>query len=58
MSNDTYTVSELAKRWHVHEITLRRKLENGKLPGFKIGNAWRVTAAVVDAVEQNTLPIE
>lgn len=58
MQYDTYTVAKLAKRWHVHEITLRRKLETGKLPGFKIGNAWRITAAVVAAVEQNTLPIE
>lgn len=56
MDNTTYTVADLAKRWHVHEITLRRKLEDGRLPGFKIGNAWRITAAVVDAVEQNTLP--
>ena len=58
MEYDTYTPADLAERWHIHIITVRRMLENGKLPGFKIGNAWRITAAVVAAVEQNTLPIE
>lgn len=56
MQADTYTPADLAERWHVHIITIRRMLERGTLPGFKVGNAWRVTAAVVDAYEANTLP--
>lgn len=55
--NTTFTPADLAERWHLHVITIRRMLESGKLPGFKVGNTWRVTAAVVAAVEQNTLPI-
>ena len=58
MQYDTYTPADLAERWHVHIITVRRMLESGKLPGLKIGNNWRVTAAVVDAYEQNILPIK
>ena len=57
MQYDTYTPADLAERWHVHIITVRRMLESGKLPGFKIGNNWRVTAETVSAVEQNILPI-
>lgn len=57
MDNQTYTPADLAERWHVHIITIRRKLESGKLPGFKIGNTWRIPAAVIAAVEQNTIPI-
>jgi len=58
MQSATYTVADLAKRWQVHEVTLRRMLESGKLPGFKIGRSWRITAATVAAYEANALPIQ
>ena len=58
MQSATYTVSDLVKRWQVHEVTLRRMLERGELPGFKIGHQWRITAATVAAYENNALPIQ
>lgn len=33
---------EVAKILKVCEETIRRKLQTGKLKGFKIGNDWRV----------------
>ena len=58
MQSQTFTPADLAERWNVHVITVRKMLESGKLPGFKIGRSWRITAAVVAAFEQNTLPIQ
>ena len=57
MSQPTYTVADLVKRWQLHEVTLRRMLEHGRLPGFKVGGTWRVTEATVMAVESNTLTL-
>lgn len=56
MDNEPFTVPELAERWKVHPITVYRLLEKRELPGFKIGKAWRISAATVEAYEQNTLP--
>ena len=54
MSNqgDIYTVPELAERWKVHTVTIYRMLERRELPGFKLGKAWRISAATVTAYEQ------
>lgn len=57
MEKPNYTISELAKRWHISEVTLRHKLASGIIPAFKVGRNWLVTAATVSAVENNTLPI-
>lgn len=53
---EIYTVQELAERWKVHPITIYRLLESRELPGIKIRKAWRISAATVEAYEQNTLP--
>jgi len=56
-TENTYTVPELAERWKVHTVTIYRMLENRTLPGFKVGKAWRISAATVNAYEDmNTLP--
>jgi len=57
MDKPNYTINDLAQRWRLHEVTLRKLLEHGKLPGFKLGHQWRIPAAVVEAVETNALPI-
>lgn len=38
-----YTVQEIAKALIVHEVTVWRWLESGKLKGFKVTRCWRVT---------------
>jgi excisionase family DNA binding protein len=57
MQSQIFTVADLANRWHLSKLTIYRMLERGDLPGFKLGNSWRITEAVVLAVESNTLPI-
>lgn len=53
MSKETYTVPELADHWKVHPITVYRLLERRELPGFKVGKAWRISAATVSAYEES-----
>jgi excisionase family DNA binding protein len=57
MQSQIFTVADLAHRWHLSKLTIYRMLERGDLPGFKLGNSWRITEAVVEAVENSTLPI-
>jgi len=38
-----YTVDEVAKICRVRPRTIYNDLINGKLPGVKIGKAWRIT---------------
>ena len=41
-----FTVKEVATFLKVHEITVRRHLESGKLKGFKLSsNRWRISKA-------------
>ena len=39
---DFYTVKEAAKYLMLHEVTVRKHLETGKLKGYKAGNRWRI----------------
>lgn len=57
MNTATFTVADLANRWQLSKLTIYRMLERGDLPGFKLKGLWRITEAVVQAVENSTLPI-
>ena len=35
------TMSELASYLNCHEATIRRLLQKGDIPGFKLGSDWR-----------------
>lgn len=42
MTHKTYlTVEEMALRFGVNTTTIYRLAQQGKLPGFKVGNQWR-----------------
>lgn len=43
-----YTVPELAKILKVNPQTVYRALEAGRLRGFKVGSAWRVSQEALD----------
>lgn len=47
MSNDVYTVDELAARWKCSRDALYDMLRQKKIRAFKIGNTYRVSAAEV-----------
>lgn len=41
MSNDILTIREVAEYLKINEKTAYRLAADGKLPGFKVGGAWR-----------------
>jgi len=40
--DDVLTVEEAAKHLKVRQETIRRLLSQGRLPGNKVGRAWRI----------------
>jgi excisionase family DNA binding protein len=42
------TISEVAEILRVHPATVYRVVRRGELPGFKIGNSWRINKASLD----------
>ena len=48
-TNDIMTVKEIADYLKIAEKTAYRFASEGKLPGFKVGSAWRFKKTEVDA---------
>ncbi len=44
-----YDVEELATKLQVHEVTIRRLLRLGKLPGRKFAKKWYVSEEALEA---------
>lgn len=42
------TIGEVAQILRVHPATVYRVVRRGELPGFKIGNSWRINKASLD----------
>lgn len=42
------TISEVAELLPLHPTTIYRLVKRGELPGFKIGNNWRINRASLD----------
>lgn len=47
-SDEILTVKELAEYLKIAEKTAYRFASEGKLPGFKVGGAWRFRKAEID----------
>jgi len=41
MAKPYLTVEDVAKRFGVNPTTVYRLVQQGRLPGFKVGNQWR-----------------
>lgn len=54
MDRPTFTLAELARRWHVSTDTVRRMIQRGELTAFRVGRSMRVPAEAVDAIESHT----
>lgn len=50
------TPEQIAARWQVHPRTVQRLCESGKLRGFRIGDLWRVSVAVLAEYEGQAAP--
>lgn len=53
-----YTVPELAERWRCSPDVVYDMLRSGKLHGFKLGGAWRITEEARKQYEQAPNPQE
>ena len=42
------TIDELAKYLRMKKVTIYKHAQDGKLPGFKVGSAWRFKKATID----------
>ena len=47
LSNDIYTVKQIAEYLQISELTVRRALNAGDLIGMKFGNTWRIESKQV-----------
>ena len=52
MNEHTYTPLDLCVRWKCSLDVVYDMLRQKKLPGFKVGKGWRVTAAAVENYER------
>jgi excisionase family DNA binding protein len=50
MSNlaDFLTVAEVALLLRLHPTTIYRWVKRGELPGFKVGDNWRISSKALD----------
>ncbi len=59
MQSDILTIKEVAEYLKLNEKTTYRLVSEGKIPGFKVGGAWRFRKAEIDRwikeQEQNAL---
>lgn len=42
LNNDIMTITEVANYLKISEITTYKMVQNGTIPGFKIGRGWRI----------------
>ncbi|MCP5405184.1 MAG: helix-turn-helix domain-containing protein [Pseudomonadaceae bacterium] len=48
MDNEILTIREVAEYLKLAEKTVYRLVAEGKIPGFKVGGAWRFRKAEID----------
>ena len=46
------TISELSAHLRVHPTTIYRLLREGRIPGFRVGSAWRFNRASIEKWER------
>jgi excisionase family DNA binding protein len=50
-NNDILTISELSRHLRVHPTTIYRLLRQGRIPGFRVGSAWRFNRTAIEKWE-------
>jgi excisionase family DNA binding protein len=48
--NQVFNVKELAEYLNLHQITVYKYVNEGKIPGFKIGSRWRFDKERIDGL--------
>jgi excisionase family DNA binding protein len=58
-SEEILTISELSTHLRVHPTTIYRLLREGRIPGFRVGSAWRFSRAAIEVWEHGQVgPID
>lgn len=53
------TITELSAHLRVHPTTIYRLLREGRIPGFRVGSAWRFSRAAIESWEHGQIgPID
>jgi len=50
-SAEILTIAELSAHLRVHPTTIYRLLREGRIPGFRVGSAWRFSRAAIEIWE-------
>ncbi len=50
-SAEIMTIAELSAHLRVHPTTIYRLLREGRIPGFRVGSAWRFSRAAIEIWE-------
>jgi excisionase family DNA binding protein len=56
LAKQLYTVDEVAERLNLHVKTVRRYIQQGKLPAKRIGKEYRITRSALDEFSGSTPP--
>ena len=58
-SEEILTITELSAHLRVHPTTIYRLLREGRIPGFRVGSAWRFSRAAIEVWEHGQVgPID
>jgi excisionase family DNA binding protein len=58
-AEDILTIAELSAHLRVHPTTIYRLLREGRIPGFRVGSAWRFSRTAIEVWEHDQVsPIE
>jgi excisionase family DNA binding protein len=52
-NNDILTIAELSRHLRVHPTTIYRLLRQGRIPGFRVGSAWRFNRSEIETWEHS-----
>ena len=55
MQSKILTVDELSEYLHVHRTTIYRLLNEGKLPGFRVGSDWRFNREEIERWQRDQM---
>lgn len=50
-NDDILTITELSAHLRVHPTTIYRLLRQGRIPGFRVGSAWRFSRTAIEKWE-------
>lgn len=54
-NGEILTIAELATHLRVHPTTIYRLLREGRIPGFRVGSAWRFSRGAIEKWERGQL---